>query len=430
MNMKSIIAGITILLVLAISPLLIGINDAGHRTVIQYPNGTLSYKFEPGVYAQWFGSVEVYKDVITFDFDKTVNGEGSTLDQKGIAVRYQDGGTGTVFGIARFRLPSSEVDMAKIHKEFRSNAGVAHKIIKNTTEEIMNHTAGLVSSEESYTDRGTYTQRAKTQLRLGKFATRQKEITTVEVGMEFCLAGKLTKELKKECHDVKKTKKIIPVIATKDGVDVHVANDLKQYGITLSGFNMVDWGYEKKTLKQISDKREATMAIITSKANAERAKQDAITAEQQGLANVKTAQYEEEVIKQKAVVVAQRKAEVAVIAATQLVDVAAQQKLQAKEKQLAAVHYKKEQILIGQGDGERKRLVILADGALAQKLATYEKVNANYAKEFGKQKWVSEITMGGSAGKGNSGSNAALNIIEMLSVKTAKELSLDMKIKK
>ena len=429
MNMKAAIAGVVVVCVLAISPLLIGINDAGHRTVIQYPNGTLSYKLEPGIYAQWFGNVEIYKDVITFDFDKTQNGEETTLDQPGIAVRYQDGGTGTVFGIARFRLPSTAVDMAKIHKEFRSNDGVAHKIIKNTTEEIMNHTAGLVTSEESYTDRGTYTQRAKYQLNQGKFATRQKEITTVEAGMEFCLGDNLTKELKKECHDVKKTKKLIPVIAQKDGVDVTVQSDLEQYGITVSGFNMVDWGYEDKTLKQISDKREATMAIITSKANAERAKQDAITAEQQGLANVKTAQYEEEVIKQKAVVVAQRVAEVAVIKATQLVDVAAQGKLEAKEKQLAAVHYKKEQVLRGQGDGERKRLVLEADGALQQKLATYEKVMGKFATEFGKQKWVAEVQMGGGS-NGTNGGNAAMNIIDMLSVKTAKELSLDMKVTK
>ena len=145
-----------LVLTLIITPFLFGINDAGFRTVIQYPNGTMAYKFEPGVYPQWFGSTTVYNDVISFDFDKTENAEEATIDQPGIAVRYQDGGTGTVYGIARLRLPSNEVDMAKIHKEFRSNDGVAYKIIKNTVEEIANHTAGLMSSEESYGEnRGT-----------------------------------------------------------------------------------------------------------------------------------------------------------------------------------------------------------------------------------------------------------------------------------
>ena len=426
MNFKTITAIAVLVLTIGISPMLVGINDAGHRTVIQYPNGTLAYQFDPGIYAQWFGNVEVYNDIITFDFDKSTNEEGTTLDQPGIAVRYQDGGTGTVYGIARFRLPTVKEEMEKIHKEFRSNDGVAHKIIKNTTEEIMNHTAGLVTSEESYTDRGTYTQRAKTQLRKGKFDTEQSEITTVEAGMEFCLGDDLTEKLEEECHDVKKTKKIIPIISTIGGVQQHVGNDLKQYGITLSGFNMVDWGYEPKTLEQISNKREATMAIITSKANAERAKQDAITAEQQGLANVKTAEYEEEVIKMKAVVVAERKAEVAVIAAKQLVDVASQGKLEAEQKKEAAVFTKAEQILLGEGESERKRLVMEADGALEIKVEAWKEVNFVYAKEFGKQKWVSEVTMGNAGGANGS---AAQDLIELMTVNHAKQLGLDMSMK-
>ena len=44
------------------------------------------------------------------------------------------------------------------------------------------------------------------------------------------------------------------------------------------------------------------MAIITAKANAERARQDAITAEEQGKAAVMKAKYEKEVEKERAIV--------------------------------------------------------------------------------------------------------------------------------
>jgi hypothetical protein len=429
MSFKAIAAGAVLLLTLAVTPLMFGINSAGFRTVIQYPNGTLSYQFEPGLYMQWFGSTTVYNDVITFDFDKTENEEEATIDQTGIAVRYQDGGTGTVFGIARFRLPSTEVDMALLHKEFRSNDGVAYKIIKNTTEEIANHTAGLMTSEDSYAVlRGTYTEWLKTQLSKGKFGTRQKEIVTVEGGMEFCLEPDLTEAIEEECRDVKRVRKNIPVIAERGGLPIHVSDDLKQYGIELSGFNLVDWGYEEKTLKQISDKREATMAIITSKANAERAKQDAITAEQEGIKNVTVAKYQEEVIKEKAVVVAQREAEVAVISAKKQVDVAEQIKLEAEQKKLAAVQIKQEQILLGEGEAERKRLNMEADGALQVKVDAWKEVNFRYAAEFGKQKWVPEVQMGTAGAEGVSG-GAAMDLINMMNVKTARDLSLDMQMK-
>ena len=431
MNWKLTTAVVVLVLTLAVSPLMIGINDAGHRTVIQYPTGTLVVKFEPGIYMQYLGSTTEYNDVITFDFDKTVNSAGGSIDQEGITVRYQDGGTGTVFGIARFRLPSDEAQMVKIHKEFRSNDGVAFKIIKNTTEEVMNHTAGLMTSEESYAEkRGTFTEYAKEQLNRGKFGTVQKEIITVEAGMEFCLEQDLTKELEKECHNVKKTTKFVPIIAKKDGMDVHLLSDLKQYGITVSGFNMIDWGYEQKTLDQIAAKRQATMAIITAKANAEKAKQDAITAEQQGLANVTVAKYEKEVEKQRAVVDAEKAKEVAVIDAQQKVAVAEQEKFEAEQRKLAAVEEKQRQILLGQGEAERKRLVMAADGALQQKLDAWKEVNFKYAEMIPQYKgnWVPGVVMGG-AGEQQAGGNGAQDLINMLSVKTAKDLALDLQIK-
>ena len=109
------------------------------------------------------------------------------------------------------------------------------------------------------------------------------------------------------------------------------------------------------------------------------------------------------------------------------VEVARQQKLEAEQKKLAAAEYKQEQILRGEGDGAYKRLVMEADGALAQKLATYEKVMNRFAQAIEKQKWVPEVQMGASSEAG--GSNA-MTLIEMMSVKAAKDLALDMKIKK
>ncbi|MBL1321943.1 MAG: hypothetical protein COA63_012920 [Methylophaga sp.] len=390
-----------------------GINDAGNRTVVQYPTGKLLVKFTPGIYMKWFGTATVYRDVLTYDYDKTNDGATASMVQLGIPVRYQDGGTGTVYGKARFSLPNDEVTMLNLHKAFRSNAGVASKLIKTVTEEGMNLTAGLMSSEAAYTEkRSIFTQWANEQIAGGKYQTELKQISTVDESTG------------------KRVVKNIPVITYgEDGRPVHLKSDLKEYGIHVNGFQITDWNFEQKTLNQISTKREATMAIITAKANAERAKQDALTAEEQGKANVMTAKYEKEVEKERAVVVAEQQKEVAVIRAEQLVDVAEQQKLEAEQKKLAAVEYKQEQILRGEGDGEYKRLVMEADGALAQKLMTYEAVMNRFAQAIEKQKWVPEIQMGTSSGNsaGEGGSNA-MALIDMLSVKTAKDLALDMSL--
>lgn len=390
----------------------VGINSAGDRTVIQYLNGGLSVRFEPGVYWKWFGHTQTYPDVITFDFDRSNASSGATIDQKGIGVRYgQDGGTGVVYGIARFLLPADESSMILIHKEFKSPQGVAYKTIKTVTEESMNLTASLMSSEDAYaTKRAIFTDLARRQISSGPFVTEQR---TVEVKDE--LTGKMTYG-------------VISVVKNDPSthLPMHNYSDLKKYNITLSGLQLGDPDFEPKTLEQIASKREATNAIITGKANAERAKQDAITAEEQGRAKVVAAKYEKEVEKERATVDAQREKEVAEIKAQQLVEVAKQAKLEAEQKKLTANEYKQEQILIGQGDAERKRLVMEADGALSQKLEAWTTVNNIYAKEFGKQKWVPEVLMGGHAE--GAGSNQAGDLIGLLMTKTAKELALDLKV--
>ncbi|MGH8549999.1 MAG: SPFH domain-containing protein [Methylococcales bacterium] len=401
-----------ILLLLLIN-LNFGVNDAGERTVIQFPTGTLVVKFSPGIYFKGFGSTGIYWDVYTYDFDKPgsagKNNENS-LVADGVAVRYQDGGTGTVFGKARFALPNDEETMIRLHKDFRDRYAVAEKLIRTITEESMNLTAGLMTSEEAYAEkRGIFTQWAEQQVASGKFFTELKSV------------------MEKQEATNEHLPRNIPVIKYgTDGIPIQHASDFKMYGIKVNGFQITDWDFEKKTLEQISRKREATMGIITAKADAERARQEALTAEEQGKKNVMVDKYTKEQEKIQAVVDAEKEKEVAVTKAMQAVLVAEQGKLEAEQKRLAAVAYKQEQILRGEGDGEYKRLVMSADGALTAKLDTWKAVHIRYAEAIEKQKWVPDIQMGSSSSGTGS---AATDLIEMLKAQTAKELKLDMSVK-
>lgn len=412
--LKKIISYLAICIaVLIVLSLCFGINDAGERTVVQYPTGTLYVKFTPGVYFKGFGSTHVYWDVYTYDFDKEgsagKNNENSLI-ANGIIVRYQDGGTGAVFGKARFALPNDVETMIRMHKDFRDKYAVAQKLIRTVTEESMNLTAGLMTSEEAYAEkRGIFTQWAEQQVASGKFFTELKSVLE-----------------KQEATNEHLTRNIPVIKYGADGLPIQHASDFKMYGIKVNGFQLTDWDFEQKTLEQISRKREATMGIITAKADAERARQEALTAEEQGKKNVMVDRYAKEQEKVQAVVDAEKEKEVAVTKATQAVLVAEQGKLEAEQKRLAAVAYKQEQIMRGEGDGEYKRLVMSADGALAAKLEVWKAVHIRYAEAIEKQKWVPEIQMGGS---GQAAGSAANDLIEMLKAQTAKELKLDMSVK-
>ena len=68
-----------------------------------------------------------------------------------------------------------------------------------------------------------------------------------------------------------------------------------------------------------------------------------------------------------------------------------------------------------------------ADGALQQKIDAYIKVNERYAQALEKQKWVPEVVMGS---QGSQSGNAATDMMNLLMMKTARDLNLDMQMKK
>ncbi len=397
-------------------PFAIGINDAGQRTVVQWPNGTLFVKFSPGVYFEWFGSSTEINDVITYDFDADSNPSGATLDYTGIPVRYRDGGMGTIFGKVRFNLPSDEPTMLLLYKETRSMQGIASKILKSVTDEAVNQTAGLMTSEEGYdSKRSIFTQMARSQLSQGLFHTRVEIISVKDE-----VTGKTVR-------------KEIPVQKMgTDGQELHYDSDLQKYGITISGFQLNNPGFEKKTNDQIAKKRSANMAIITAKADAEKAKQDTITAEETGKANVMIAQYAAKILKETATVEAEKLKEVATIKASQKVAVAAQSKLEAKEMKLRAVEIKQEQILLGEGEAERKRLVMQADGALDKKLKAIVTMNADAMNALAQRAVPTTYIAGGNGGESaGSGYDAEMvRQLQMMNINSLKALNLDIGVKK
>lgn len=408
-NWKIVTGTVVCLMMLIIAAMTYDTNDAGYRTVVQYPWGTMKVQFDPGWYLKLGGGTTVYPDALTMDFDEDKAASGAIIDQPGIPVQYGDGGMGTVFGKARFNLPNDKEAMLLLHREARGAKGVAYKVIQPVVKEAANQTAGLMNSADAYqSKRGIFTQWTKSQITEGLFQTESE-----------------TKWVKDEVTG-KSTSKQVAVIKTKDNKALHYTPDLQRYRITLATFQMNKPHFEPKTMEQIAKKRDAENAIITAKANAEKAKQDALTIEEQGKADLMKVRYAKLKEKEAAIVDAERKKETAVINAAQKVEVAQQYRDEMEQRKLAAEEIKQEQILLGEGEAARKKLVMEADGALAQKLQTYENVNRIWAEMAGKQKWVPEIQYGVT---GDS-SNGATTMMDLLATKAARDLALDMKVTK
>lgn len=150
------------------------------------------------------------------------------------------------------------------------------------------------------------------------------------------------------------------------------------------------------------------MKVQTAVASSKEAEQRAITVAKEGEANAAAAKWAQEVEKAKAVTLAQQQFEVATLEAK-----AAEQK-------------KRAEILLGEGEATRKRLVMQADGALEKKLAAYVETQKNWADAMARmtQPVVPGVSMGSGDGKGGNG---VTQMMEILAAKAARDLQVDIK---
>lgn len=353
--------------------------DADEIMVVQHPtSGELTWHVTPGVKWQGFGKITFYRKLSDIDFDSKV--------------MFNDNGTGHLKGKFQVEMPLDPEHLNALHTKYGSQQAIERSLVQPTIDKVIYMTGPLMSSKESSAERKTDLIRyIVDQIERGIYRTVQKT-TTVE--------DAVTKERRNVT---------VADLSVKDGkFDRQEESSLSEFGIKVVNFAPNDLDYDQAVKEQIAKQQTITMKVQTAIAEKLEAEQRKITAEADGKALVMKAQYEEEQEKIRAVVKAQKERDV--------------QALKAE----AAVQYKREQILIGEGDGERKRAVMVADGALEQKLQTYLEVNAKYAEAIAKHQgaWVPSVVMGGSEGS----KQGATELISLLTAKTAKDLALDLSI--
>lgn len=388
-----ILSALLLIIVVSAAGSFVEFNDAGHILVIQYPQGGLKIGFTPGPYAQWFGSVTKYKKRDQFDFNCPKKPDAP---DHSLSIPFNDGGRGRVCGTIAWEMPSDEKHMLDLHMKYRSHEAIEQQLVRPVVGKSIAFSGPLMSSTESYAARRSDLLSAiEDQILGGVYRTESLQVRVKDV-----MTG------------VERTVTQVTILKNDKGMILRQDNSpLDDFGIKTFNLAIEDVKYDDAVTKQIAQQQDAFAKVNTAVARAKEAEQDAITAEQRGKADAAKAKWEQEVIKAKEVTAAQQRLEVATLAAR------------------TAEQYKLEQVKIGEGDAERKKLVMAADGALEQKLATYERVQAKWAEAFSKYpgELVPRVVMGGAAG---TTSNAALTLMELLGVKAAQDLQVDIKARK
>lgn len=381
------------------SPFLFENLDSRNMMVIQYPiTGSVRVITEPGWAFQGLGSVTTYprRREFTFQDASCLAPEHVKEATRGLNIRFYDGGNAILCGSMSWMMPTDTKSVYEIHRDFGSSEAFETQALRRSMEAAATFSGPTMTAFDSAAGkRNDLLSILNDQTLHGLYKTAGKKVMVKDVtGAE------------------KEVTVLEIVIDSKTGQPIRAQDSyVSKYKVTMLPMTINNFKYEKRVEDQIQDQQKATNAAVVSAANARKADQDAITAESVGKANAATAKWKQEVENATTVALAQAKVLIA----------------DASVKEAEA--FKRAEILRGQGEAERKRLVMEADGALDKKLEAIVQINAAYAENMSKAQpgaWTPQIVMGGN---GSANGNQATNLIELLTAKTAKDLGIDLAVK-
>lgn len=391
--------------------------------------GNVYAKTKPGWY--WSGACSVKQFPRSETFFFTSDHEGGRGDWS-IETQFNDGAKGWISGTCRVVLPSDETELLELVKNnFTTWDSIEERLVLPVVRKSIVLTGNAMSSKESYSERRSdFISMAWDQVEKGPYVLKMKE-EKVHDPVSGAMVTKITKEFAKD----------------EKGAIVREPNPLVGTGVHLSNFEIKGFKYEDHVEKQIAEQQKNMMDVQTAKAQAQKAEQEALTSEAQGKANVMKAKYEQEVQKalevtkaEKEVAVAEQNKLQALVKAQQEVAVAEQSKLQAlvkaqQEKEVADVALqtaeinKKAAIATAEGQSESRKMILAADGALAQMIELNKANNQVWADAYAKRN-VPNIMIGDKEGGASGSPTEAMNIMQMLQIKMAKDLMVDTTTKK
>lgn len=275
---------------------LVGVNDAGYYQIRQGAfSGNLAVIDNTGPYGKFFADVTTYQlsDVHYFSKAQLDGGNGKEADP--VPVQFRDGGKADISGSIRFKLPISDDKRLLIHRDFKSFSTLKHDLIRQTVSEALMQTASIMKAEEMYTSRrGEFTALVEEQIKTGIYETEREEQTT---------KGEDGTELIEHTVRIKIDSRGKPIIRKQ--------SPFIMYGIDVVQFTIKEIDFDKTIDALIAKKKETEQQKVVAIAAAEKAKQDAITAREQGNAKIAEERATQEVEKIKQVTIAQKEYEVA-----------------------------------------------------------------------------------------------------------------------
>ena len=402
-------------------------NDAGYCQHVRTIFGNESAVCETGWYFSGWGTSTAWPHFITVAHTADQEADGSAIYTP-YSVRLADNWNGTVTQTTRFGIPQDNVQFLKLARDFRSPERMISTVLKPAVTSSLDSVSNMYTMEEYWAEgkRDEYKSEFADAVTRGRAEVKQ--VSLNEAGGVIRGRNAPSDDPNVQDTSVIEDTEVRSVFMEKvkdaSGNVKRIAHDYLEYGIIASSVILENLDPDNKFEERIQARKDAASRRIIAQEERREQEEQRLLAIQKGETDVavrqaaaKTEQIqkttEAETTKQLALIAAEQRraeAEIAKETAELSLDKA---KIDAQSVTVAA-----------DAAAYEKRVILEADGALAQKLAAWTEAQKVWADAAAKIN-VPATVIGGSEGSTGSALGTVDTFMQMMMVKTARDLQVD-----
>jgi len=423
------------------------IADSDKNYVVQYPTGHLSVITDPGIKLSALGNVYEYDKVVAvstpmFTGERAGQDGGneervSTADHiASPTIRFSDAAKADFYGIARVELPTSRDGMLKIHKEFGSDEALVNNLLKSTFYSAAINSARLMSIQEYITKRGSdFDEYFSDQFMNGLYKTQvTQEVqnsTGARQGNKMVVDGEIINRDGSKTEQSDQINEVVKLVMDKNGQPVRQGlDDIENYNLKVVTARVTYVNPEEKVRTLIGKQRDAEAAAALAENDRRKSLLEAEAAKANGQKLVAEAEAKQLVNQIKETTIAETEKKKQTIEAQKNLEVAKLEKKAEQERYERSLIEAKKIKALADAQAHKKRVILQADNALQQKLDTWLQAEKYRADAMAKINVPATVIGGGDKGSVGGGASYANTMLTMMGLKAAKDLDLDLSVKK
>lgn len=417
----------------------VGYNDAGFCQHTRTIFGNETSTCETGWYFAGWGTSTAWPHYITVAHTLDATGENAgTVFQGSIAepyrVRLADNWTGDVTQTTRFGIPQDQAQFLEMARTFRTPERLINTTLKPAVTASLDSVSNMFTMEEYYSGgkRDQFKSEFKDAIEKGRAQVRQVSLNQAG-GVVPSRAAPSNSDVAQDTSEVGDTEVrriIMEKVTDASGNDIRTPHDFSEIGVTVASAILENLDPDDKYEDQINDRKAAASRRVVAREQRLEQEEQRLLAIQQGETDIakrqaaaKVEQIEQttnaETAKKLALIEAERMKEEAEIA-----------------RQTAAINLERARIdaeavtVAADAEAYAKEAILTADGALAQKLEAWvsaQRVWADAASKINVPATV--IAGGGDAGTAGNALGTVDQFMQMMMIKTARDLQVDPTIR-